>query len=232
MQKQRLITEIQERIDTEYKMRLAEERLKGSLKEKEVLIKEVHHRVKNNLQIIISLIRLQTSSSEDKNKIIYLSDILNRIKSIALVHELLYRSKDLSKIDMNEYLNKIVDSLKVVYNEKSEKIDYLINTNNIFLTIDKAVPCAIIINELITNSIKHAFNYTASGIVSVSFEYFDQYIKLKISDNGVGLSDNFDIHRVNSLGMVLISSLAEQLDASLNILSDNGTTFEFKFLYK
>lgn len=228
-QKQILLNEIQERIDAELKIKISEEKLKGSVQEKEVLIKEVHHRVKNNLQIIISLIRLQASKVSDENLNSHLNETLNRIKSIALVHEMLYRSEDLSHIEFREYINKITESLRTIYADRTKGVNINIDSDDVYITVDKAVPCAIIINELVTNSIKHAFNETHTGDISISMNRQNGYYSMNIEDNGSGLKHDFNFQNTDSLGLNLVSSLADQLDAEVNIENHLGASFSFRF---
>lgn len=228
-QKEQLLSEIRERIDAEYKMKISEEKLKNSVEEKIVLIKEVHHRVKNNLQIIISLIRLQAAKVSDETLHSNLDEILNRIKSIALVHEMLYRSKDLSHIEFSEYIKKITESLKIIYADKTHGININVCSDNVYFSVDKAVPCAIIINELVTNSIKHAFKNTNSGEINISLHRADKFYDMKISDNGCGLKKDFQFEKSDSLGMNLVDSLADQLDAKISIGLCCGTEFKFHF---
>ncbi|NOS83816.1 MAG: hypothetical protein HOP31_01650 [Ignavibacteria bacterium] len=228
-QKQILLNEIQERIDAELKIKISEEKLKGSLQEKEVLIKEVHHRVKNNLQIIISLIRLQASKVSDENLNSHLNETLNRIKSIALVHEMLYRSDDLSHIEFKEYIHKITESLRTIYADKTGRVSINVQSDDVYLTVEKAVPCAIIINELVTNSIKHAFKKSDSGDINISMNRQNGFYSMKIADNGSGLASGFKLHKNGSLGMNLVDSLADQLDADVSIDSFKGTSFDFRF---
>lgn len=229
IQKQKLLKEIEVRAETEGKLRLSEEGLKHSLNEKVILLKEVHHRVKNNLQIIISLIRLQTNSLKDNVTIQHLNATLNRIKSIAFVHEMLYRSSDLSKIDFSAYISKFTYSLKDIYANSSQDIKLEINVKDVFLGVEKAVPCGVIINELVTNSIKHAFNGSQNGIINISMGKTGETYTLRVADNGIGLSNNFDINQTNSLGMYLVTSLAGQINAELDIERNNGTVFTLKF---
>jgi len=229
IQKEKLIMEIRERKEAELNTRLSEEELRHSLKEKEVLIKEVHHRVKNNLQVIISLIKLQSDSISDTATVQHLSTILNRIRSIAYVHELLYRSHDLSRIDFESYLNKIVQSLRSMYSDESRRINIEIESKNVFLTVDKAVPCAIIINELISNSMKHAFKGRAKGIINIRMNGNNGNYELSICDDGIGLGTGVKSSDTKTLGLYLVSSLAEQLDADLNISNKVGLTYKLKF---
>jgi two-component sensor histidine kinase len=228
-QREKLLNEIRERTEAEIKIRLSEDDLRNSLKEKEVLIKEVHHRVKNNLQVIISLIKLQSDSISDTATVQHLTTILNRIRSIAYVHELLYRSHDLSRIDFESYLNKIVQSLRSMYSDESTRIRIEIESKNVFLTVDKAVPCAIIINELISNSMKHAFKGRVKGIINIRMNGNNGNYELSICDDGIGLGTGLINNDTKTLGLYLVSSLAEQLDAELNISNKVGLSYELKF---
>jgi two-component sensor histidine kinase len=228
-QRQKLVKEIEERIEAEKKLMVTEEDLKHSLNEKEVLIKEIHHRVKNNLQIIISLIRIQTGKIDDPVMIGHLNTTLNRIKSISLVHELLYRSGDLSRIDLNTYISQFTASLKEIYLSSSRRISIEVSVNDIFLGVEKAIPCGVIINELVTNSLKHAFSGQNCGVIKISMERSDGLITLKVSDNGIGIRKDFDIEDSGSLGMFLLQSLSKQIDAEFEIESENGTTVTLRF---
>jgi two-component sensor histidine kinase len=229
VQREKLLKEIEVRTEAEGRLLVSEEELKHSLNEKVILLKEVHHRVKNNLQIIISLIRLQSNKITNNITLQHLNATLNRIKSIAFVHEMLYRSTDLSKIDFNVYISKFAYSLKDIYISSAQDIKLDINVKDIFLGVDKAVPCGIIINELVTNSIKHAFNGSQKGIINISMEKTDGVCVLRIADNGVGICKDFDLSQTDSLGMYLVTSLANQLNAELEIESNNGTVFTLKF---
>ncbi len=229
LQKKELLKKIEEQAEAEEKIRQSEEVLKHSLKEKEVLLKEVHHRVKNNLQIIISLIRLQTSRIANRVTVEQLHTSLNRIKSIALVHEMLYGSHDLANIDFGIYIQKITSSLRDIYLSSQYDIKIDISANNVFLGVDSAVPCAIIINELVTNAIKHAFGRSKKGNISISLNTEGGFHVLNVHDNGIGMSKEIDIYNTESLGMHLISSLTEQLDGTLSVRTEGGTSFTLKF---
>lgn len=222
-----LVKEIKERAEAEKMLRLSENDLKKSLHEKEVLLKEIHHRVKNNLQIITSLVKLQAGRITDPSIEIHLNDILNRIRSIAMVHELLYKSSDLSHIGFKDYLEKIINSITLLFNGKTKNIKFNIYSEKVFLTIEKAVPCAIILNELITNSVKHAFGNCSSPQIDISMQKTENHYFLKISDNGCGLPPDFDLSRSDSLGLNLVNTLSKQLEAQIFVNSDEGTHYNF-----
>ncbi len=211
-----------------------EEQIRKSLDEKGLLLKEIHHRVKNNLQIIISLFNLQTHYIEDDKSLETLKEGQDRIKSMALIHERFYQSDGLSKIDFDDYIRRLTENLYLSFNISSERIRLVLDTDKISLDIDSAVPCGLIINELISNALKHAFKGRENGELKVSFKTFgDQMIRLVVSDNGVGMQPGFDMESSDSLGMQLMQALTSQLDGTLTIHQGNGTVFilEFKNVY-
>lgn len=228
-QKELLLKEISERIEVEDRARETEIELRHSLNEKVILLKEVHHRVKNNLQVIISLIRLQADTLGNKASAAHLNSILSRIRSIAFVHELLYRSQDLGRIDFEEYIRKFTISLIDMYGGSSQRIELKIDVKDILIGVDLAVPCGIIINELVTNSMKHAFNDNSKGTISIAMKSENGKYILTVSDSGTSDPENLKLKNPASLGMYLVTSLAEQLEAELDIKAGKNTTFTFKF---
>jgi len=213
-----------------YERKLVSEKLEKSLQEKEVLFKEVHHRVKNNLSVISSLLNLQKQYIQSKEDAVdSFDDMRNRIFSIAQVHEQLYQSSTLSSIDMESYISSLTNMLKTMH-VFGTKITYSLNISNIFLSIDDAVPCGIIINELVTNSIKHAFTNRDNGAVSITLEEdSDGLCTLYYSDNGRGLQKPVDLENPESLGLKLIHVLTKQLDGTISIESSNGISFNIIF---
>jgi len=203
-----------------------------SLNEKVVLLKEVHHRVKNNLQIISSLLRLQADQIGDKKLASIFCDNQRRIQSMALVHETLYRSKNISKVNFANYLEILVRSAKGAYTDV-RKIQFQIEAESHELRIDIAIPCGLIINELVTNSFKYAFNGRTKGKIQLKFgrevSKGKGFYKLTVSDNGVGLPKNFNINNSGALGLQLVSLLIEQLGGKLLVKSNNGTSFSIVF---
>lgn len=206
----------------------AENALRKSLNEKDVLLQEIHHRVKNNMQIISSLLNLQSLYSQSKNMDEIFQESQDRVKAMSLVHEKLYRSKNLEKIDFKEYITSLVSNLSASYERQS--IDFKLDLSNISLDINTAIPCGLIINELVTNSIKHAFPHKKQK-AQICIKFFSQgnELKLIISDNGVGLPLDFDIDSAKSLGLQLVYSLIHQLDGDVTIKNDQGTEFEITF---
>ncbi|MFB2838298.1 PAS domain S-box protein [Floridanema evergladense] len=207
-----------------------EDKLKISLKEKEVLLKEIHHRVKNNLQVISSLLKLQSGYINDPQTLALFSDSQNRVKAMALIHEKLYQSADLAKISLAEYIHQLADNLINSYALKANNIKLNISVDNLFLDVDTAIPCGLIVNELLSNSLKYAFPDGRSGKIEINFKLLEeQKLYLKISDNGIGLPADFQLEEAESLGLQLVYNLTEQLGGNLTIDSGNGTSFKIIF---
>ncbi len=206
----------------------AEEKIKQSLKEKEVLLKEVHHRVKNNLQIISSILNLQTSKSTSKKTLEIIYDSQKRIKAMSLIHELLYQSDDFSRINFSEYLNEILTNLMSSYVSR-KPITLELDSDKIFLNLDVSIPCGLLINELVTNAMKYAFTNHKKGILTVSLKRKDGKIVLRIADNGKGLPAHIDFKKTNSLGMQLVIGLTDQIDGTIELDNSNGAAYTITF---
>ncbi|MBD2336942.1 PAS domain S-box protein [Calothrix sp. FACHB-156] len=216
----------------------AEDKLKASLKEKEVLLKEIHHRVKNNLGIISSLLQMQCRRIQDSQAISILHDSQNRIASIALVHEKLYGSDHLSDIDFAQYILDLTTHLFKSYNFSSSNIQLNIQVEPVHLDIETAIPCGLIINELVSNALKYAFPDQRSGEIQVkcqqNYEYCSKIplqpdLVLIIRDNGVGLPADFDSKKARTLGMTLLHGLVKQLRGTVKIHNQQGTEFKIIF---
>lgn len=200
-----------------------------TIKEKESLLKEVHHRVKNNLQIIASLMNLQAASSTDPVFLELIRECKNRIDSMSIIHEMLYQSKDLSKINATVYIKHLILGLESSFCMRHEKVDFQLNLDqDIILEADRMIPLGLILNEAISNSYKYAFPNRA-GTIEISFKTENNQYVLLIKDNGIGLPADYDVHKISSLGLQLIVTLAEQLDAELLWLREEGLGFEFRF---
>jgi two-component sensor histidine kinase/CheY-like chemotaxis protein len=209
----------------------AEEQIKASLREKEALLQEIHHRVKNNLQITCSLLNLQSLQVEDPQAIEILQDSQNRIYSMALVHEKLYQSESLTRIDFGEYIRSLAEDLLRTYSIRAQAITLEIQAGNVFLGIDSAVPCGLLLNELLTNTLKHAFPENRRGEVRVELHAdSDRRIILVVADNGVGFPEDWDLSNPPSLGMQLVNSLVSQLDGTIDLNSSRGTEFRITFV--
>lgn len=207
-----------------------EEQIKRSLMEKEILLKEIHHRVKNNLQIISSMLNLQSEYVKDKQTLDLFTESRNRVKSMALIHEKLYQSKDLARINFADYVRTLTEDLFRSYRGSSAEIALKIDVEDVFLNIDKAVSCGLIINELIANSLKHAFPSGRKGEIKISLHPdINGMFALTVSDNGTGLPENVDSRNVESLGLQLAGLLVEQLDGAIELDKSKGTSFRITF---
>ncbi|MCP4131486.1 MAG: PAS domain S-box protein [bacterium] len=211
------------------KRKEAEEQLKISLQEKEILLKEIHHRVKNNLQIISSLLYLQSMNISDDKYRGQFEDIQNRVRSMALVHEKLYQSDNISKIDFHDYIKQLISNISQSYAQPHARINTIINIKDVTLDIDKAIPCSLIINELVSNCYKYAFSENNAGDIIIDFTKVNEIYSLSIGDNGVGLPPDLNILKTESLGLNLVNSLVRQLKGEMILNRDQGTTFTISF---
>jgi PAS domain S-box-containing protein len=216
---------------SDQKRKQSEEQIKDSLKEKEILLREIHHRVKNNMQIISSLLGLQAESIKEKRYLDMINDSRNRIMSMYMVHEKLYRSPDLEKIEFTKYISDLANGLLQSYGVKTSTVDLNINVNDTSLGIDFAIPCGLIINELVTNSLKYAFPDGRKGKINLSLQPLDENMfELVVSDNGAGIPRDVDFRKTESLGLRLVTILAEnQLQGQVDLNRNGGTEFRIKF---
>ncbi len=209
---------------------IAQQKIKNSLKEKEVLLKEIHHRVKNNLQIVSSLFFFQSKTITDPQTLEMFRDGQNRVKSMALIHEKLYQSGDLANIDFREYVKKLATFLFQSYGVDQSKIKFKNNVSNIQLSVDQAVPCGLIINELISNSLKHGFKEKDFGTIEIEMGHDENNdLVMKVKDNGKGIPENIDIGKIDSLGLRLVNNLTLQLNGKVEFLNQNGTLVKVTF---
>ena len=210
----------------------AEEQIRASLQEKEVLLKEIHHRVKNNLQIISSLLNLQSKYINDPSALQMFIDSQNRVKSMALIHEILFRSRDITKIDVAEYIKTISVQIFRSYGAYSKNISLNVQVKDIILDVDTAIPCGLIVTELISNSLKHAFREGMEGSININLFTNDSGIlTLMVKDNGIGLRDYSDLQNVDSLGLKLVWTLVNQLSGKVEVDCTLGTTFMITFVH-
>lgn len=209
--------------------RRAEDQIRAALEEKVVLLKEIHHRVKNNMQIVSSLLRLQSRylRNEEAQKVFQNSQ--NRIKTMALIHERLYRSRDFSRIDFARYVEDLAANLYHCYGANAEAIPLKICGQEIFLGMDKAIPCGLIVNELVSNSLKHAFPGREKGEIQIALTAEADKITLKINDNGAGLPPHVDPEKPESFGLELVTALVEQLDGTMELGNNGGAEFRITF---
>jgi two-component sensor histidine kinase len=213
--------------------KLAERQIRQSLEEKEVLLKEIHHRVKNNLQIISSLLSLQSSFINDDKALEAFKDSQHRVRSMALIHERLYRSEDLAEIELGDYIRGLTAYLIQAYRSRRSQVHYQVESDGVVLEIEKAVPCGLIINELLSNALKHAFPESAAGqsneIIILVRRTTRGQVMIEISDNGIGLPPDFDPATTSSLGLQIVNTLVAQLDGVLEFHSEVGTRITITF---
>ena len=214
--------------------KLAEDRIKASLEEKEILLREIHHRVKNNMQVVISLLRLQSDKIKDQQYVEMLKESQDRIKSMALIHEKLYQSEDFANIDFDGYVKALVNSLFVSHGANPDKIASKIEIKDISLGLDYAIPCGLIINELVSNSLKYAFPNEREGEIRIGLQKTSENeVELTVSDNGIGIPEELDFGTIESLGLDLVKVLAEhQLGGKIELKRAGGTSFSFRFTVK
>ncbi len=207
-----------------------ERQLEESIKEKEVLLKEVHHRVKNNMQVISSILNLQSSYISDENALGILRESQDRIKSMSFVHESLYQSNTLSEVNFAEYIQNITRNLYHSYGRPEGGIDLDFDLEEIYLNLDTSIPCGLIINEVVSNSLKYAFQGREKGVIRVEMgKLSDGKLKLIVSDDGIGLPADFDIENAESLGLQLVTTLVTQVSGELEIDVSSGTKFNIVF---
>ncbi len=206
-----------------------EEQISASLREKEILLKEVHHRVKNNLQVVASMLRLQSGYLEDRKAKAMFEDSQRRVESMSLIHEKLYRSKDLARIDFREYIDSLVAGVTAL-NGGSGRVEIRLDVGEVMLDVNKGIPCGLIINELVSNAIRHAFPGGREGEVVVRMQSGGSgRISLVVGDNGAGFPGDIDFRNTKSLGMQLVNSLVSQLDGTIELDKGGGTAFTVTF---
>ena len=214
----------------EKKRREAEEYLKKSLEEKDILLREVHHRVKNNMQIISSILRMQSRNIDDPKLKDVLQESQNRIHSMALIHENLYNNKSLANINFSTYIKSLSGNIARSYASQNGHIKFDYKIEEAYLPMDIAIPCGLIINELISNSFKYAFNGKSNGVIGIDFSSLkEDEFQLIVSDDGIGIPDTIDITKTKSLGMKILYKLVQQIDGELQSDFSNGTKFNITF---
>jgi len=222
---QTIVEDITEEKDAEKKIKLA-------LNEKEVLIREIHHRVKNNMQIIISLINMQMQDSNDEVMIWKFRELQQRVRSMSIIHEDLYMSDDLSRINFGNYLKKLTNNLLQIYPHK-QNINLRFNVSDILLGIDTAIPCGLIVNELLSNSLKYAFPENCEQKIKeceifVEFTTRNNKYFLVVGDNGIGLPSDVDEIKTKTLGLLLVEILVSQIKGTIQLKGKTGTRFEIE----
>jgi two-component sensor histidine kinase len=206
------------------------ERENQNLQEKDTLLREIHHRVKNNLQLIVSLLNLQSSAVNDSEIRTALVESQYRVKSMALMHQLLYQSDMLSRVDFSAYLKQLIHSLQSNYLLPEKNIRCNINAENIEFDIETAIPLGLITNELVTNAFKYAFNHSNEGKIDVSvIKTAENRYMMEVSDNGTGLPAKYNLEKTKTLGHKLVNLLTRQIEGKINFLVNGGTTFRISF---
>jgi PAS domain S-box-containing protein len=209
-----------------------QQRMEQSLKEKEVLLREVHHRVKNNMQVISSILNLQSSYVSDEYTLQLLKESQNRIKTMAYIHESLYQNKSFTSVNFSEYVNTLVNNIVQSYAYNSEKVRLALEIERVNLSLDSSIPAGLIINELITNSIKHAFPGARQGQIDFTLRTENNYVFLEIKDDGVGFAPEVDFENSHSLGLQLVNTLIEQIEGKLTFNSEQGRGTEVIVTFK
>jgi PAS domain S-box-containing protein len=208
----------------------AEDRLQESLQEKEVLLREIHHRVKNNMQVISSLLNLQSRQIKDPEVFEMFKESQRRIRSMALIHERLYQSSDLSRIEFSEYLRNLATHLFHSYQVEASRVQLRIEAEEVHLNINTAIPCGLIVNELVSNALKHGFPEGRKGQLDIDLHRVagDGYV-LRVTDDGVGFPEGLDFRKTETLGMQIVNTLVSQIDASIDLAREKGTKFTIHF---
>ena len=227
----RELSRINEELKAEIVRRVeAEKQITASLREKEVLLKEIHHRVKNNLQIITSLLNLQSGYIDDPQALDMFRESQDRIRTMALIHEKLYQSEDLAKVDFSEYIQGLVGYLSRSYATRAGAVRMEVNVEDVFLGIDTAIPCGLIINELVSNALKYAFSESGGGEIRIALRADEEgELTLVVGDDGVGFPEDIDFRETESLGLQLVVTLIDQLEGAIELDRNGGTTFTMTF---
>jgi PAS domain S-box-containing protein len=207
----------------------AEEKIKSSLLEKETMLKEIHHRVKNNLTVISSLLDLQSSYLQDEKAKEMLRNSMERVSTMAKIHTMLYQSADMSRIDFGGFIRDLVSRLQQSYGIAESPVDFHVDVDDISLTIETSIPCGLILNELVTNALKHAFPEGRGGAINIIMKAEGDQFILTVRDNGIGFPGSVDFHNPRSLGLELVSLLVRQVNGTIDLEVEGGTKFTIAF---
>lgn len=209
----------------------AENKIRTSIKDKDVLLREIHHRIKNNMSVISSLLTLQARYIEDEKYKKIFKESVDRIKTMSLIHDMLYRSEDVAKFIFSDYIKDLVDKMYISYGLFSRKITLIKDIERITaLRVDEAIPCGLIINELVSNSVKHAFPEGKSGEIKVILRMNEENeIEMTVSDNGAGMPEDLDFRNTDTLGLTIVNTLTRQLQGKIELNREKGTEFKISF---
>jgi PAS domain S-box-containing protein len=207
----------------------AKAHVEASLQEKEILLSEIHHRVKNNMAVISGLLGLQSSYVEDERSRLLFEESRNRIHSMALIHDKLYQHETFARIDFNSYCSDLINYIKSSYNSSNANINFTLNCEDVFIDIKNAVPCGLILNELISNAYKHAFKDREEGEIRITCSKMGEKFTMMVSDNGIGFHNDMSVEEPSSLGLTLISALVNQVSGTIKTVNKNGTTYYISF---
>ena len=212
--------------------KLAEEKIKASLREKETMLNEIHHRVKNNLQVISSLLSLQSSYLQDEKAKEALEESGERVKTMASVHTHLYESQDLTRVDCGSFIQELVGNISQSYGRAESPVEINVDAGEISLGIDNSIPCGLILNELVSNALKHAFPEGKEGEINIRMRSEDNRMALTVQDNGIGFPESMDLTKVKSMGLELVNILVGQIGGKIDMQVDSGTTWTITFPVK
>jgi two-component sensor histidine kinase len=225
-----VLVDISDRQRVEMALREHEARLTVALREKEVLLKEIHHRVKNNLQVICSLLNLQSDLIEDAPLRAHFHESEQRIQTMALIHETLYQVSDMASFHLAPYVQRLSDALLRAYGGEAGRVTLTTRLVELTLPLDSAVPCGLILHELLSNALKHAFPDGRCGAITLDLRAEpDQRVTLRVADTGVGVPEGFDVRQSDSLGLQLVCALTEQLGGTLSVARHGGAAFTLTF---
>jgi two-component sensor histidine kinase len=209
--------------------KLYEQRIVNSLKEKEILLQEVHHRVKNNMQVISSILNIQSTFVKDEKLLEILQESRNRIRAMSIIHEDIYHTSEFGSIDFSDYLRNLSANLISLYSMDDKRIELIFDMENVRLNLDQAVPCGLLVNELVSNAVKHGFTDRNQGEIHIKLKQKGKEIHIEVRDNGIGLDMSEALQDKKTLGLQLVQTLVEQLDAKIQVIIKKGTKFILTF---
>jgi len=212
--------------------KMAEEKIKASLLEKETMLKEIHHRVKNNLQVISSLLSLQATHLQDEEAKEALQESMDRVGIMASIHTQLYESQDLTKVDFGSFIQGLIGNISQSYGRAEFPVEINVDANKISLGIDNSIPCGLILNELVSNALKHAFPEGKEGKINIRMRLEDNRVVLTVQDNGIGFPESIDLTNLKSLGLDLVNILVRQMNGKIDMKVDGGTMWTITFPIK